>query len=582
MSRPNGSVTFLSDDRAVAPVIGAVLLFGIAILAFSSYQAYVVPDQNSETEFEHFEAVQDDLLDVRNGILEADETGTAQFESVGLGTDYRNRVAAVNPPPTRGSLRTSEPYNVTVTATDEEETVDVTDEVSPEGTDVVPTRLLEYDPTYNEQPIDVLRIEHSVFYLDQRGVAGDVVVYEDESIVRGNNVSIVALQNEIDRSGTQRAAVEFQSGDRSTITADDLEVDELTVTLPTRLEADHWEEQLGDRIEWNYTEGGYDAEGVNALNLTVAEGQWLTIGAVGVDGSPTDWPGVDEEENGALPEEEIEEFDVLVPDLPADDDEHEFVVKTEEGIDFDDDIEIRLGQVDGVDYAPATFTVDNVDEVNYDPDTEIATVENEGGFVGTFTVTADGVDVTGDPDEEFDVDFVYDGGSLSTDFEILHAPSEVYTDQDDVDGNEIDSDGSVKIEDDTDIDVNNLDAEGDIVIGENAQLDANNLEGEENDDIQASGDLVLQDGASINTNNVEVEGDIIMGEDASIDANNVEAGGSIIMDEWASIDANDVEADETIDMGPDSSIDANDVDAEQLVCSEGAEINGEDCSEYEL
>ncbi|TKX42811.1 hypothetical protein EXE50_12435 [Halorubrum sp. ARQ200] len=43
----------IDDNRAVAPVIGVVILFGFLILALSLYQVEIVPQQNAETGFKH-------------------------------------------------------------------------------------------------------------------------------------------------------------------------------------------------------------------------------------------------------------------------------------------------------------------------------------------------------------------------------------------------------------------------------------------------------------------------------------------------------------------------------------------------
>ena len=55
-------MTLLSDDRAVSPVIGVVLLFAMAIIAFSTYQATIIPGQNTEIEAKHYQSVQGDLV----------------------------------------------------------------------------------------------------------------------------------------------------------------------------------------------------------------------------------------------------------------------------------------------------------------------------------------------------------------------------------------------------------------------------------------------------------------------------------------------------------------------------------------
>ena len=49
---------FGGDDRAVAPVLGVILLFGIAAIGLSVWQTTVIPSQNADTEFKHYMDVQ--------------------------------------------------------------------------------------------------------------------------------------------------------------------------------------------------------------------------------------------------------------------------------------------------------------------------------------------------------------------------------------------------------------------------------------------------------------------------------------------------------------------------------------------
>ena len=63
------------DDRAQAIQIGAVLLFGILVISFSTYQAFVVPNQNENVEFNHNQRVQGQLQEVRNAIVSMPGTG---------------------------------------------------------------------------------------------------------------------------------------------------------------------------------------------------------------------------------------------------------------------------------------------------------------------------------------------------------------------------------------------------------------------------------------------------------------------------------------------------------------------------
>ena len=155
MLLPDG---FADDTRAVAPLIGFILLFGLFVVAFSGHQASAVPQQNAETELQHYQNVQNDLTVVRNAISRAGQQNQRQFESVRLGTTYRERVLALNPPSPAGDLRTSDEYDIRIQRGDGAQVIDP-----------VSTRFLEYRNQYHELDIDAIRYEHSVLYLTDAG-----------------------------------------------------------------------------------------------------------------------------------------------------------------------------------------------------------------------------------------------------------------------------------------------------------------------------------------------------------------------------------------------------------------------------
>lgn len=220
---------FTEDTRAVAPLIGFILLFGIGVLALSGYQAVQVPQQNAETEFQHYEEVQNDLTVVRNAISRAGQQQERQFESVRLGTAYRERIVALNPPAPTGTLRTSDAYNINI------------DQVNGGESRVVETRFLQYRNGYNELDIAPIYYDNSVLYLNQTD-NGERVFFEDQNLVTDDgNITITALQREFSASSTGRVTLELYP----TRTGKALPTGELNITLPTRLPEDYWSDQIG-------------------------------------------------------------------------------------------------------------------------------------------------------------------------------------------------------------------------------------------------------------------------------------------------------------------------------------------------
>jgi hypothetical protein len=268
MPSPDTGHSVSADERAVAPLIGFILLFGLLVTAFAGYQATAVPQQNADTEFQHFQDVQDDMIVVRNSISTAGQADTEQFESVQLGATYRERILALNPPAAAGSLRTSDAYDITVG-----------------GDNVSSTRFLTYRNGYNEFEVGPIRYENSVVYLDERDDDGDgnVVILEEQNLVEDGELRITALQNEYQESGIGRTSVELYPVDVEN--ADDLSEYEgdVTVGIPTRLTADeYWGEALQEEGLVNGDDYKIDEKGeINRLviyNIDIDNLQFNTIG----------------------------------------------------------------------------------------------------------------------------------------------------------------------------------------------------------------------------------------------------------------------------------------------------------------
>jgi hypothetical protein len=268
---------FSGDDRAVAPIIGVILLFGIFFIGFAGYQAEYVPQQNAETEFQHYQDVQNDLTVVRNAISRAGQQNQNQFESVQLGTNYPQRILALNPPDPTGTLRTKGPYNIIIdNGTESEE---------------IKTRFIEYQNGYNELNIEPIYYENSVLYLDSE----QRVFFEDQNLVQdnGDTVVITALQREFSRSAVGRITVELYPTDSGNpLPAGD----EFEITLPTQLPETYWRDQLqGERPISNF---GYDGtEDPNQVSFNVSS-EDLEFNTVGIDNAPDQNRAVSDMNNG--------------------------------------------------------------------------------------------------------------------------------------------------------------------------------------------------------------------------------------------------------------------------------------------
>jgi len=275
---------FTEDDRAVAPIIGFILLFGILTIAFAGYQAEQVPQQNAETEFQHYQDVQNDLIVVRNAISRAGQQNQSQFESVRLGTNYRERILALNPPDPTGTLRTSDSYPVRIEQGEIGE-----EERTPIAASPIPTRFLTYQNGYNELEVAPIQYDNSVLYLSDPD-GDEAVVFEEQNLVRDNgDVVLTTLQNQFDRSATGRVTVELYPTTSAPTTLPD---GTLTIRIPTKLSEDYWTDALDETSldEGNYrvldaTEAYPLASDVRGLELQVAADD-LVFNTVGISSAP--------------------------------------------------------------------------------------------------------------------------------------------------------------------------------------------------------------------------------------------------------------------------------------------------------
>jgi hypothetical protein len=266
------------DNRAVSTVIGVVILFGFLILALSLYQVEVVPQQNAETEFQHSGEVRNDLVELRAGILQAGSIDQPQYQTVELGTTYSTRVFTINPPSPAGTIRTTDPYPITIS----------NNSGTPEGTITIPTRFIEYQPGYNELDRSPTWYDASVLYLDARDDGGGIAVIEDQALVDNGEVQITALQNEFRRSGTGRVTLELRPSENVT---DNIPEGDLTVTIPTRLSEDNWETKTDlptdSDVYDGVTDTGTEINNKKIYNLTLnTTANNLTVDTVGVQEAP--------------------------------------------------------------------------------------------------------------------------------------------------------------------------------------------------------------------------------------------------------------------------------------------------------
>jgi len=406
MSRKQPGRRFTADNRAVSAVIGFILVFGILILLLTVYQAQIVPQQNAQTEFEHFEDNKNEMIELRNAISTAGQADVSQFPSVTLGTSYQTRLLTINPAPPVGTLQTSESYNITI-ANETHQTN-------------VSSKFLVYEPGYNELQIGSTTYEHSVLYLDERDRENNVSIVEDQNLVKDGKVRITALQNSFQQQGTNRITLELYPQDElSDGDGDFPDGDDLNVTIPTQLDADeYWDDELADKSVYDGVDIDARDEGVHTLNLSVDEDN-LKVNSVGIQLEPEEDPAKntdpqerDNDNNGP----EITEFEsVSVSNINEDQssEEQTFEFSLDGDLEDGETVTVDLPQDNQeVDYQDSTATVSQGSgEADAErPNANEAFIEytSEGDSSGeTISIELDEID-TSDEISGNDYDVVFD------------------------------------------------------------------------------------------------------------------------------------------------------------------------------
>ena len=280
-----------SDNRAVAPVLGVALLFGITAIGLSLWQTTVVPDQNAEVEFNHYSEIEGDMQELRQAHLQAVTTGQQQSPVLQLGVTYNTRVIGVNPPNPQGTLRAEPLGDIELSNTpDRASNTDVTTQ-NVCGANRPRTDAIRYDPSYvrlSETETPQLVYENTVLYKETE--SGDVLVQGDQAIIQGSNINLLPVQSDAVRS-SQRTSLSLSSGGYKTVKR--LEpTARPSVTIATNIPANKWEKLLESEIDAGYVNGvSSTPDGVEiSLGQTPGDVPWTIRCAITTDGDETFTP----------------------------------------------------------------------------------------------------------------------------------------------------------------------------------------------------------------------------------------------------------------------------------------------------
>lgn len=241
------------DDRAVSPLLGFILVIGILVLALTTWQTNVLPSENAEHEFEHYQSVSDDLTQLRNNLFLVANRGSTLGTDVKVGFQYPTRLVLVNPPPVQGHLSTNNTQSVAfenVRAVDSEP-----DNVrnvwnNSRSYDEV-TKSIEFRADYvyaEEGSLPPIVVTGQTVY---RAIDTRAISLADQTLIDGNRIRMIFADGNLSRDGqTATVITEAQSTAVRTVTitgngSGDIQ---LRFDSPAKLSAQDWVDEFSDDI----------------------------------------------------------------------------------------------------------------------------------------------------------------------------------------------------------------------------------------------------------------------------------------------------------------------------------------------
>lgn len=280
-----------APDRAVSPVIGAVLMFALLVSLLGVLQVTAVPQLTQGAEFQHNQQVQGDVIDFSGAVSRTAASGSGETVTVRRGVRYDQRLFLINPPPASGTLRTTEPDPVVVeNAVADGETGDVWDGTPRTFAD----RALVYRPSYNEYDAAPRTIYRAGVVANEYEDA--TLVAAGRSFVDGRRVDLTVLAGEYRSNGVERIGVRTRplSSPARTVTVTN-DGAPIRVTVPTELPESRWEQLLetelvanGGHVTSFQCDGGPpDACGRLTVRLEPGVGYEFRLAQVGVGNAAT-------------------------------------------------------------------------------------------------------------------------------------------------------------------------------------------------------------------------------------------------------------------------------------------------------
>jgi hypothetical protein len=283
-------MTFFAEERAVSPVLGGILMFGLAMSLLILTQVSVVPAANQQVEFEHNLGVQEDFERFQGSATRVAASGATETVDIELGTRYPNRFFLVNPAPASGRL-TTEPSNITISnvkATNPE-TAEYFASLDTPYTLEYDTNSLVYEPNYRQYGNAPRTVYENGLIYNQYD--GDVTLLTSATpIVSDGDIRLVLLDGALNEQGTALRSLDLvpASAPATKLSVTPSGPDPMTMTLPTYLPESEWREAFGSQpnVDLDYTASA--GSGPSTVTLTFAPGEvyTLTVARLAIGESP--------------------------------------------------------------------------------------------------------------------------------------------------------------------------------------------------------------------------------------------------------------------------------------------------------
>lgn len=267
--------------RAVAPVVGFMLIVAIVFLAAAQYQANVVPQNERQAEADHYSKVTQQLSGLRTEMIRSATSGQRQTQELQTGLTYG--LLGVNQPPVPGVF-VHQDTNQSIEIHNATNKQEASAFWQPDKTRRYDTGIISYKVEYNRfAGSGDLYIEHGLLYRDpipgetpkryqkridntSEDVPPQRIVYEsDQPIIDGNTITLYTVTDGFENdnlisSGISQTTIELtptspqSGGSVNTVTITNAENNDghpIQLIIPTRLPVEEWKELLEDESAVN-------------------------------------------------------------------------------------------------------------------------------------------------------------------------------------------------------------------------------------------------------------------------------------------------------------------------------------------